>query len=90
MRTSRRVPMLAAVVTLAGVSAQPAYAFKAGPISGAPPTTALEQQHHPSSSTDWGLVGVAAAGITVVGVSLGASRRLGVGRPQGPRAAGGS
>lgn len=93
MRSSSRVPVLAAVVTLAGVGAPPAYAFKAGPISGgAEPNAALVQQE-PPSSTDWVLIGAGAAGgITLVGVGVEATRRLGAptARTRGARPAGGS
>lgn len=62
MRSSRCVPMLAAVATAAGASAPPAYAFRPGPIgSGAQPTAPLVR-HHSSSSPDWILIGVGAAG----------------------------
>lgn len=93
MRLSCRVSMLAAVATLAGVSAAPAYAFEAGPIAGGADPSAALVRHHPSSSTDWVLVGVAGAGaITLVGASVGATRRLGAptARIRGARPAGGS
>jgi hypothetical protein len=78
MRSSCRVPMLAAVATLAGVGAAPAYAFKAESIGGGGPAPrAALVEHHASSSPDWVLIGAAAVGgVTLVGVGVGATRRL--------------
>jgi hypothetical protein len=93
MRSSRRVPMLAAVATLAGISAPPAYAFRPAPIDGGARPAVPLVEHHPSSSPDWILIGVAGVGgITLVGGSVGASRRLGTpaARARRARAAGGS
>lgn len=93
MRSSCRVSMLAAIATLAGIGASPAYAFHSGPLGGGPAPSAALVQHHPSSSTDWSLIGVAGAGaITLVGASLGATRRHGVpaARTRGAGPAGGS
>ena len=80
MRSSCRVSTLAAVAALAGIGATPAYAFRPGPLGGGPETSAGSVSHHPSSSTDWPLIGAAGAGaVAVVGVSVGARRRrLGV------------
>lgn len=93
MRSSFRVSMLAAVATLAGVGAAPAYAFRPGATGGGGAPSAALVQHHPSSSTDWLLIGVAGAGgITLVGTSVGAARRLGAptARTRGARPASGS
>jgi hypothetical protein len=93
MRSSCRVSMLAAIATLVGIGASPAYAFQPGPLGGGPLPTAALVQHHPSSSTDWSLIGVAGAGaITLVGASVGATRRHRVpaARTPGAGPAGGS
>jgi hypothetical protein len=77
MRLHRGAAMLAAVVTLAGVSTPAAYAFdsQAPSSGGQPPVAAV--QHRSPSSTDWLLIGVGSAGaITLAGAAgLGATRR---------------
>jgi hypothetical protein len=93
MRSSSRVSMLAAVATLAGVGAAPAYAFKAGSMGGGAAPSAGVVAHHPASETDWVLIGVAAAGgVTLAGAGVGATRRLGAptARSRGAGSAGGS
>lgn len=78
MGSCGRVSMLAAVATLVGGGAAPAYAFDAGPIGGGPVPKVAVVERHASNSTDWVLIGVAGAGaITLGGVGVGAMRRLG-------------
>jgi hypothetical protein len=76
MRLHRGVPIVAAVVSLAGVSTRAAYAFDSqAPGGGGQPTAALVQ-HPPSSSTDWLLIGVGSAGaITLAAAGVGATQR---------------
>lgn len=75
MRLHRGVPVLAAVVTLAGSA--PAYAFDAGTQGGGiPQTPTALAAHHQSGSTDW-LIGVgAASGVALIGAGVAGSRRV--------------
>lgn len=76
MRSSCRVSTLAAVAALAGIGATPAYAFQPGPLGGGPETSAALVPDHPSTSTDWPLIGAVGGGaIVLVGASVGARRR---------------
>jgi hypothetical protein len=93
MRSSCRVSMLAAVATLAGVGATPAYAFDAGWMGGGGAPSAGLVAHHPSDEPDWVLIGAAAAGgVTLAAAGVGATRRLGAptARGRGVGSAGGS
>jgi hypothetical protein len=75
MRLRKSVPMLAAIVTLAG-AASPAHAVERvsnGGPSGQP--TAIS--HHSDDSMDW-IIGLGAAtGLTVIGTGVAVSRRRG-------------
>src|SRR5438105_11683789 len=76
MRLCRDVPMLAAVMTVAGVSAPAALALDNKTLAGGDPTVAVVQ-HRQSNSTDWVLSGLVAVGaITLAAAGLGASRGL--------------
>ncbi|HUA44161.1 MAG TPA: hypothetical protein VMA77_02970 [Solirubrobacteraceae bacterium] len=77
MRLHRCVPVLAVVVSLAGVSAPLAEASQAeAPSAGIPqPTTPTVIQHHSAGSADW-IIGIGtAAGIAVLGTGAVATRR---------------
>ena len=76
MRLHRGVSMVAAVVTLAGVSTPAAEGFEntASPAAAAGTPIALVQ-HRSSSSTDWLLIGVGGVGaITLAGAGVAATR----------------
>jgi hypothetical protein len=76
MLLRKSVPMLAAVVSLAGVSTPAAYGFDntASPAAAGRPTALV--QHRSPSSTDWLLIGVGSAGaITLAGAGVTATRR---------------
>ena len=75
MRLHRSVPVLAAALALAGVSAPVASAHDAMAPSGGigQPTTVV--QHHSTGSTDW-IIGIGTAtGIAVVGTGTAAGLR---------------
>ncbi len=76
MRLHRCVPVLAAVVSLAGVSAPVAYGSEAMAGSGGTPVpTTQVVQHHSAGSIDW-VVGIGAAtGIVVLGTGAAATLR---------------
>ena len=75
MRLHRGVPMFAAVVTLAGVSAPTAYAFDANSPGGGGGQPAPLVQSNSGSSSDW-LIGVGAAGgIALLGTGMAATAR---------------
>jgi len=75
MRLYRGVPLLAAVVTLAGVSTPAAYGFDSvSPAGGGGQPTAPVVDHSAGPS-DW-LIGLGAAGgITLAGAGVASSRR---------------
>ena len=79
MRLHRCMPMLAAVVSLAGVCAPVAQASDAiAPGGGnlAPSPAPIVQQHHSADSIDW-VIGIGTAGVAVLGAGavLGTRRR---------------
>jgi hypothetical protein len=74
VRLHHRIPVLAAVVTVAAATAPAAYALDASAPSGAPTPTGA--QHHVPGSTDWALIGLGTAGaITLAGAGVAGSRR---------------
>ena len=81
MRVRKSTAMVAAVVSVAGLTAPTAYAFdNRAPSAGAAPP-ALRVQDHRASSTDWLLIGVGGAGaITLAGAGAGARARVGARR----------
>jgi hypothetical protein len=75
MRLHRGVPMLAAVVTLAGVSAPAAYGLDDISPGGGGSQAATPAVDHSAGPSDW-LIGLGAAGgITLAGAGLASSRR---------------
>ena len=75
MRLYRHVPVLAAVVTLAGASAPVASAEH--PLSGSgggPPTVTTLATHDSSGSTDWLIGAVAAGGVVLVSAGVAGTR----------------
>jgi hypothetical protein len=89
MRIHRCVPMLAAVVSLSGVSAPVAYGFEAMSPGGDIAQPAPVVQHHSGSSIDW-VIGIGTAtGIVVLGTGAAATmrNRRPAATPTRPRAA---
>lgn len=75
MRLRRDVPLLAAVLTLAGSSTPAAYGLaNRAPISGGDQPTA-RVQNSAAASDDLLAFGVAAGGLALVGVGMASSRR---------------
>jgi hypothetical protein len=75
MRLHRGVPVLAAVLSLAGTSAPVAYGFEnLGPSDGGQVTPVRVQQGS-SGSNDWLIAAGAAGGLTVIGAGAAAKRR---------------
>lgn len=76
MRVRKSISMVAAVVSVAGLTAPTASAFdNRAPSAGAAPPVVRVQDRR-ASSTDWLLIGVGGAGaITLAGAGVGARRR---------------
>lgn len=75
MRIHRGLAMLAAVLSLAGISAPVAYGFDNRAPSGGSQVTPIQVQQGSAGSNDWLIAVGAAGGLTAIGAGAAAKRR---------------